>query len=145
MPSTAILSICHYWFWMFFNILSVVELSISFLELLSVHPYRANLGGMRFSNLWCSSLHRVVYQDAVENAEAGWLSQYSIRPWNFEMELTFYLLGLSNYSGMPPKQSGCQTTATSSSKWLSALCWIVFDFLLLVVESLISFFPTQTS
>jgi hypothetical protein len=97
MQSTAILSICQSCFWTYFNILSVVELSISVLELLLVHAYRANLAVMRFSNLWCSSLHRVVYQDAVEYEEAGWLSQYSIKPWNFEIELTFYLLGLSNF------------------------------------------------
>jgi hypothetical protein len=51
MQSTAILSICQYWFWTYFNIFSVVELSIWVLELLLVHPYRVNVAGMRFSNL----------------------------------------------------------------------------------------------
>jgi len=40
----------------------------------------------------------VVYQHAVEYGEAGSLSQYSIKPWNFEIQLTFYLLGLSNFN-----------------------------------------------
>ncbi len=32
----------------------LVELCVCLLELLFTHPYRANLAGMQFSNLWCS-------------------------------------------------------------------------------------------
>jgi len=33
----------------------LVELCVCLLELLFTYPYRANLVGMQFSNLWCSS------------------------------------------------------------------------------------------
>jgi len=75
----------------------LIELSICVLELLLVHPYRAYWQAWQFP-IYGAALCRVVYQDAVKYEEAGWLSQYSIKPWNFEIELTFNLLGLSNFN-----------------------------------------------
>jgi hypothetical protein len=77
-------------------IFSLAELSWV-LEFLLIHPYRANLAGMRFSNLWCSSTQGGLPRCCI--VWRGWeFSQYSIKTWNFEIELTFYLLGLSNFN-----------------------------------------------
>jgi len=68
--------------------------------------------------IYGAALHRVVYQDAVEYEEAGWLSQYSIKPWNFEIELTFYLLGLSNFyiHSLVHKHQGLSNYYTKTGK-----------------------------
>jgi hypothetical protein len=76
----------------------LVELSICVLEFLLVHSLQRVYWQAWDFPIYGAALDRVVYQDAVEYEEAWWLRQYSIKPWNFEIELTFYLLGLSNFN-----------------------------------------------
>jgi hypothetical protein len=58
----------------------LVELSICILEFLLVHSLQRVYWQAWDFPIYGAALDRVVYQDAVEYEEAGWLSQYSIKP-----------------------------------------------------------------
>jgi hypothetical protein len=47
--------------------------------------------------IYGAAVHRLVYQDAEECGEAGWSSQNSIKPWNFEDQIDILYVGIVKF------------------------------------------------